>query len=127
VELDDEEAAERTLAEGVERAQRRSHGVARVDLLRVEGMLRSRQGRWEEAQRLLAEAIDGAHRMPDPYREAQSCAEMGVLAARRGDETAAREHGASALAMMQGIGALACAAYIERLIPQTSVEPCNHS
>ncbi|MDQ2745568.1 MAG: AAA family ATPase [Chloroflexota bacterium] len=114
-ELNREADAEQALADGMARAQR-SHAVAEADLLRIKGMLRSRQGCWQEARQALGVAIDATQRMADPYREAQSRAEMGLLETRMGDLAAAGEQLDAALSIARGIGALPCARYITRLV-----------
>jgi tetratricopeptide (TPR) repeat protein len=105
LELKQEAAAEAALAEGAERAQAQNHRLAQADLLRVQGMLRTRQGRWQEAWEALEGAISLAQDMPDPYREVQGRAEAGNLAARTGDLANGRKHLQEALAVAQRLGA----------------------
>jgi tetratricopeptide (TPR) repeat protein len=105
LESDQENEAEAVLAEGMERARALSHHVSRVQLLRVQGMLRIRQERWQEAREALEEAIVLAQRMPDPYREAQARAVLGELAARTGKYAEARGQLQLALANFQRLGA----------------------
>ena len=68
-------------------------------------MLRTRQGRWQEAWEDLEEAIELAQDMPDPYREAQARAVLGRLAARTGKDTEARNQLRESLAIFQRLGA----------------------
>jgi len=105
LELDQEDGAEAALAEGLERARAQTYRLAQADLLRVQGMLRARQGRWREAREALEVAVSLAQHMPDPYRELQARAEAGVLAARTGDRARGREHLLQALAIAQRLGA----------------------
>lgn len=114
--LNREVEAEQTLAEGLERARAQSHGVARADLLRVEGILRCRQERWEDAQRALDEAINATRRMPDPYREAQACAAMAVLLAQKGDGSGSRDQLQEALTIARRIGARPFAQHVDGLV-----------
>jgi tetratricopeptide (TPR) repeat protein len=105
LELDQEDEAEAVLTEGMARAHAQNHRLAQADLLRVQGMLRTRQGRWQEAWDAVEESISLAQQMPDPYREAQGRAEAGRLAARTGRGTQARDQLREALAIAQRLGA----------------------
>ncbi len=105
LELDDAGEAQSVLNGGMKRAHTQNHRLAQSDLLRVQGMLRGREGRWEEARATLAEAIHLAQSMPDPYREVQARAEAGTLATQTGDLTEARDQLQEALALAQGLGA----------------------
>jgi tetratricopeptide (TPR) repeat protein len=123
LELNEPERTEGTLAEGMERAQMRQHQPATVDLLRVQGMLRARQGRCEEARRSLEEAVALAYQMPDPYREALCRAELAVVADRMGDKTLASEAGDAALAIVRALEAGPCTRYIEGRTTERGAEP----
>jgi tetratricopeptide (TPR) repeat protein len=105
LELGQEDEAESVLTEGMARARTQDHRLAQADLLRVQGMVRARQRRWQEAWDAFEEAITLAQHMPDPYREAQARAEAGWLAARRGKNTAAHDQLRGALAIVQRLRA----------------------
>jgi tetratricopeptide (TPR) repeat protein/transcriptional regulator with XRE-family HTH domain len=105
LELDQEDEAEAVLTEGMARAQAQNHRLAQAELLRVQGMLRTRQGRWQEAWEVLEEAIELAQHMPDPHREAQARAVLGTLAARTGKDVEARDQLRESLAIFQRLGA----------------------
>ncbi|MBV9280985.1 MAG: tetratricopeptide repeat protein, partial [Chloroflexi bacterium] len=105
LELDGEGEAEAILAEGMERASAQDHHLARADLLRVRGMLRTRKGRWPEAWEDLEDAVELARRMPDPHREAQARAVLGALAARTGKDAEAQDELREALTIFQRLGA----------------------
>jgi tetratricopeptide (TPR) repeat protein len=105
LEMDQENEAEAVLIEGMERARAQNHELARAELLRMYGMLRTRQGRWQEAREALEEAIELAQRMPDPHREAQARVVLSRLAARTGKDSEAETQLRQALAIFQRLGA----------------------
>lgn len=107
--------AERLLAEGLERATQHGHEVAGADQMGVLAILRRRQGRLDEAQAALAEAIERVERMPDPYRLALAHTGMSLLARERGDGAASAEHRERALAIAENLGAGPLTDYIEGL------------
>jgi tetratricopeptide (TPR) repeat protein/transcriptional regulator with XRE-family HTH domain len=121
--LDREDEAEQTLDEGLRRAQAHGHRVAEADLLRVRGMLRSRQERWEEAGRSLQQAIDLAQAMPDPYRLALTHAELSRLYGRMGDQEAARDQEREALKIVERLGSRRLRQYVEGARGERSAEP----
>lgn len=114
MELGQEDEAEAVLRESMKRARAQDHHSSRADLLRVQGMLRSRQRRFQEAREALEEAIELAQRMPDPHREAQARALLGTLAARTEEDAEAREQLRAPLAIFQRLGAHP---YVRRLQP----------
>ena len=105
LELDQESEAEAVLTEGMERAQAQNHQLARVELLRVQGMLGIRHGRWQEARETLEEAIELAQHMPDPRRDAQARVVLSRLAARAGSDIESRDQLQKALDIFQSLGA----------------------
>lgn len=105
LELGNEGEAEAVLTEGMERAHAQNHHLSQAELVRVQGMLRTRQQRWQEAREALEEAIELAQRMPDPHREAQARAALGTLAAQTGQDTEAWDQLREALAIFQRLGA----------------------
>jgi tetratricopeptide (TPR) repeat protein len=66
------------LAEGgVQHARDTGELLALVDALRIEGMVRMREGRGKDARRSLEEGLVLARALPAPYVEARILAEIG--------------------------------------------------
>lgn len=105
LELGDVDQAERTVMRGLERSSRESNQVVLVDLLRVQGVLRSIQGREKEAMQAFAEAVRRARSMSYPYAEARALYEWGRMRGAKGESAAARELLEEALTIFQRLGA----------------------
>jgi hypothetical protein len=81
---------------------------ARIELphvLRVSAMLAYRQGRWEEAERNVADALAMTRAMGMPYNEALVLQEYGRLHASRDEHGEARARLVEALAIFERLGA----------------------
>jgi tetratricopeptide (TPR) repeat protein len=76
----------------------------RVDVLRVQGLLATKQRRWHVAVAALDEALVNARAMPFPYAELKALWVCGQLEAARGDSVAARQRFEAALAMCDRLG-----------------------
>jgi tetratricopeptide (TPR) repeat protein len=105
LELGDMRRAEETLVKGLGRARRQNHRLALVDLLRVQGVLRSRQSRWEEAEQAFREAMSLARSMSYPYAQARALYERGWMYGRKGDPAPAQEWLEEALQIFRRLGA----------------------
>lgn len=123
LDLGREDEAEALLSLGMEQVRARTHRPAQADLLRVKGMMRTRQGAWEEADEALKEGLDLAGAMPDPYREAQLRVEVGTLAARMGETDRARGHLHKSLAALDRLGARPAADRVRRLLSELDRTP----
>jgi tetratricopeptide (TPR) repeat protein len=73
--------------------------------LRVRGMVLGRQRRWEEADRVFAEAVSLAQAMPYPYAEGRARNERGHVLMERGEVEPAREQLQHALVIFHRLGA----------------------
>jgi tetratricopeptide (TPR) repeat protein len=97
--------AQQLATEAIERMRAEENVRDLPNALRVHGMVLARQGRWEEAERELGEAVSLAHAMPYPYAEAYALAEWGRISGERGELEKARRQVAEALAIFQELGA----------------------
>lgn len=79
--------------------------MALIGILRVQGVLRARQERWDETDRSLTEARWMAHAMAYPYAEARALHAHGQALASAGNRQAARRHLEDALAIFRRLGA----------------------
>jgi tetratricopeptide (TPR) repeat protein len=79
--------------------------LRQVEALRVLGMVRRRQGRYDEASNVFGESVALARRMAYPFGEGRALCEWGRLAAERGDIPEARAHLTAAGEIFGRIGA----------------------
>jgi tetratricopeptide (TPR) repeat protein len=86
----------------------------RVDVLRMQGLLATKQGRWAGAVTALDEALERTRAMPFPYAELKALWAYGHLEAARGDATAARRRFEQALLICDRLGEGLYRACIER-------------
>jgi tetratricopeptide (TPR) repeat protein len=96
-----EEAARRALAIAPERHQR----LFMPEVLRVQGMILTRQERWDEAKRTFEEAISLAQAMPHPYAEARALHEYGLMHGQKGEPDQMRLQLEQALAIFERLSA----------------------
>jgi len=89
----------------LERFRARDQRRALALWLRVQGMILRQQQRWEEADRVFADALSLARDMPYPYAEGRSLYEYGVLHVQRAEPEQAREVLGEALAIFRHLGA----------------------
>ena len=101
----DWERADELSARSVSSARTNNNHQALSAGLRVRGMVLTRQGRWEEAQRSFEEALAVARAMPLPRDEAHALYEYGRMDALQGRTEQERERLQAALALFQQLGA----------------------
>jgi Flp pilus assembly protein TadD len=87
-----------------------------VEALRVQGLVALRQERWDDAVRVLEEALSLARRMRYHYGEARVLHVYGLLHARREESEPAGRRLEAALAICLRLGARLEAEQIERVI-----------
>jgi hypothetical protein len=76
-----------------------------VDALRVQAMVATRQGRWEDAERILEEGLSLARSMSYPYAEGRLLQVYGEMHEVKGGPEPARERLEAALAIFRRLGA----------------------
>lgn len=77
--------AQEAIGRGLAMARMRRQRLYLPELEWVQGMIRARQERWEEAEDALDTAMSLARDMPYPYAEGRALYEYGVVHLRRGD------------------------------------------
>jgi tetratricopeptide (TPR) repeat protein len=97
--------AEKLVGQGITRARDRHDRIGLVEWMRLQGIVRTRQGQWQEAQQLLDEALALAGTMAYPYAEAHIRRELGHLHVLRGERARARTLLEDAVAIFQRLGA----------------------
>lgn len=103
--LGDDERATEVVSKGVERARARGHRLALVELLRVRGMMLSRQHRWDEAEDAFEEAASVARPVRYPYAEARALYEWSSMNIARSDTKQGRDLLAAAEEIFRRLGA----------------------
>jgi tetratricopeptide (TPR) repeat protein len=86
------------------------------DALRVQGVLATRQGRWQAAEEELEEALGLARAFPHPYGEAKILMWFGYLQLERHDREQAQRRFEAALAILGRLGERLYARRIEQLL-----------
>jgi class 3 adenylate cyclase/tetratricopeptide (TPR) repeat protein len=105
LELGEMDRSVETVQRGLTIARERQIGLWAPDVLRVQGMILARRGRWEEAEETFREAVSLAHTMPYPYAEGRALYERGMMHVRREDPQAASQSLQDALAIFRRLGA----------------------
>ena len=97
--------ADQIVANAVRRVSAQYRGPPLAEALIVQGMVRTYQGRWEEADHPLSEALALAGSVPYPHAEGRALFERGRLHLGKGEQEQARERLEQALAIFQRLGA----------------------
>jgi tetratricopeptide (TPR) repeat protein len=109
-------AAGAVVGQAVRRARAVTYRRALVEALRVQAIVATRQGCWEDAERSLEEGLSLARSLADPYVEGRLLHVYGAMHATTGQPVAARQRLEEALAILQRLGARRAAAQVERSI-----------
>ena len=103
LDLGDTDHAGRVVADAIRRARAQHYRLALVAALRVQAMVASRQGRWDEAVATLEEGLALTRILPYPYAEGRLLHLYGATQVQKGEP--ARAWLESALAIFQRLGA----------------------
>lgn len=115
------ERAEQVAAHAVDRGARHRNRIIFGEGLRVQGRIFAEQERWEDAERVLEEAIANSRRICDPFAEAHSLYLYGEVSMRQGKLAQGREHLEAALPLFQRLDARPFVERVEAmLIPDRS-------
>jgi tetratricopeptide (TPR) repeat protein len=102
---DDAAHTEHTLAEAIRRSHASHQLPVLAEALLVRGRRHAGKKRWPEAEADFAETVRLAWGMPCPQLEGRGLYEWGVLLAKRGEHSDARERLVAALAIFDRLGA----------------------
>lgn len=105
LELGAVDQADEIVAGALDVAHLRRNKPLLPEALRVLGMVRARQGRWDEAQTAFQESISLARSLPYPYVEARALVEYGITQVHHGELEQAREPLGAAMAIFRRLGA----------------------
>ena len=120
LELGEVERAAAMLAECLRHARERRYHVLLADALRIQALLDLRQGRWQEAEAALDEALALTRSMPYPYAEAKTLYVYGDLHAAQGNVERGRDHYEAALAILGRLGERLYAEQVEQALGKVS-------
>jgi tetratricopeptide (TPR) repeat protein len=104
LESGDETRAEAVVLQSVIRAQAEPNQLALADSLRVQGLVATRQGRWQAAEAALEEALILCRTLPYPYAEAKALYVYGQMRQAKGEPEGARERYEQARAICDRLG-----------------------
>jgi tetratricopeptide (TPR) repeat protein len=102
-----QDAADKASAE----AARQRSPVARVEALRIQGVIASRQGRWEAAEGFFRRALKDAREISYSWGEARALYGLGLMYSRKDESARARDYLGRARESFDRLGA---GAYLER-------------
>jgi tetratricopeptide (TPR) repeat protein len=122
MELGNEAEAEMAVTEAIARATAEDDRIDLSDAWRVSILLAIRQHRWDDALRMLEEALSLARRMNYPYGEATYLQAYSVMHREQGDLEQARQRLQEALAIFQRLGAKKDVEQIEQTIAELDLE-----
>jgi adenylate cyclase len=100
------ERAAEVVIETIRRARAEEQRFYLLEALRVQGMVLTRQERFEEAERAFQEGLELARSLPVPYAEARILYQQGLLDQQRGEPEQARERLKEALGIFRRLGAV---------------------
>ena len=98
-----------------------------VEALRVQGLLATRQQRWEDARAALDEGITMSREMPYPYAEAKALYVYGQLHTAKGEPQQAREKYEQALTICDRLGERLYRNYIEQALAGLAADSVPHA
>jgi tetratricopeptide (TPR) repeat protein len=99
------ERADAEVTEGIRRARAIGQRLDLVGALRVHGMIRVRQKRWDEAEGDLQEGLELARSLPFPYEEGRFLYQLGLLEQQRGEPARAQQQLEGARTIFRRLGA----------------------
>ncbi len=118
LERGEESQAAALVTQASERATAQKHRRVLVDVLRVQGMLATRQGHWQEAEEVLTEGLRLSRAMPYPYAEARVLYAYGLLHRAQGEAERAQEKHQAALAICERLGEGLYRPHIQRTLAE---------
>jgi uncharacterized protein HemY len=120
--MDEVAVARAVVGQAVRRARAVTYRRGLVEALRVQAMVATRQGRWEDAESSLDEGLSLARSMADPYVEGRLLHVYGTMLAREGQPVPARQRLEEALAILRRLGARKAAVQVESSIAALAQE-----
>lgn len=90
---------------GLESARRQGNGLARLQWVRLQGMMAARQDQWETAAHCMDEALALTRAVPYPYQEARVLFSLGLIHLQAGDMPQGQQCMEKAGAIFQRLGA----------------------
>ncbi|HEX9135176.1 MAG TPA: AAA family ATPase [Ktedonobacteraceae bacterium] len=116
LELGEADQAHALLAQVLSTARQSQMGPTLVQALRVQALASSKQGRWEEAEQALQEALTLCRGMAVPYAEAKTLYAAGLVSHLKGEVEPARQRFAAAREICARLGERFYALQIEQAL-----------
>jgi Flp pilus assembly protein TadD len=104
-----------------EATQQRSP-VGQIETLRIQGVIASRQGRWDEAEHIFRQALRRSQEISYPWGEARALYGLGLMCGRMGARADAGTHLRRADAIFQRLGAQTYQARVAEALPQFAAD-----
>jgi tetratricopeptide (TPR) repeat protein len=115
-ELGEASEAAALIAQVVDHARDAGEHQLLAEVLWLQALVASRQGRWEETRTAVEEGLTLARSMPYPYVEARTLWAVGLLHVQKGEPEPAREKLEAALAIFRRLGACKDVEQTEQLL-----------
>jgi tetratricopeptide (TPR) repeat protein len=112
----DLDAAQATVDEAIQLAQRGEARLVEAEARVVRGRLMTRREQWKTAEHDLQCATKMAAAMPYPHFHARALHELGLMYGAKGESHQARKHLEEALAIFQGLGAHSHVEHVSRAL-----------
>jgi class 3 adenylate cyclase/tetratricopeptide (TPR) repeat protein len=112
LEVGDVDAAHHAADRATEEAARQRTPVGRVEALRIQGVIASRQTQWEAAEAHFRAALSRGEEITYPWGQARALYGLGLMYSRMGDRERAEENFGRARTIFERLGA---GAYLERV------------
>jgi tetratricopeptide (TPR) repeat protein len=119
LELEDDDRAEDVVQGGIDRARAQGNRLTLVELLRVRGMVLARRRGWDEEERIFEEAVSIARSLRNPYAEARTLYERGLMCAGKLDPKQSREQFEAAAAIFQRLGSRPYSEMVQKAMAAT--------
>ncbi|HZC04547.1 MAG TPA: AAA family ATPase [Ktedonobacterales bacterium] len=122
LEMDEVAQARELATQSISRAAAEHNRLALIEALRVGGMVAIRQGRWQEAENNLNEALSLSQTMQCPYHEARVRYVFGLLGVARAAADQASRQLIAARATLRTLGERLYCDHVERALAGLTVE-----
>jgi len=116
LDLGEADQAQALLAQVLSTARQAQMGPTLVQALRIQTLALSKQGRWEEAEQDLEEALRLCREMATPYAEAKTLYSAGLVSRNRGEFEPSRQRFEAALTILERLDERLYAQHIEQLL-----------
>jgi tetratricopeptide (TPR) repeat protein len=122
LEVGDTAAASSAAALAAAEAARQRSPVGQIETLRIQGVIASRQGKWDDAEDSFGQALRRSQEISYPWGQARALYGLGLMYFRMGAEADSRTHLGRADAIFQRLGAQTYRARVAETLLQFAAE-----